>query len=97
METNNEQMPPEIAAAIVTVAKGIKPLEKTERNKFGGYNYVSVDAYYAAIRHLMAEAGLIILCDEVGLDSIDVQDTKVPDKINTLLLSRTDGLPTQAG
>ena len=60
------QMPPEVAKAIAGVMMDIKSLAKNDRNKHGGYDYASVDTFYAAIGPLMAKHGLLIIVDETG-------------------------------
>ena len=62
----DQPMPPEIAQAIVGVMGEISSLSKDQRNKHNNYDYVSVDAFYAAVGPLMAKHGLIILVDEAG-------------------------------
>lgn len=61
------KMPPEIAAAIVKVKKQVKQLGKDERNQFAKFNYVSVDKFYDVIGRMMAEAGIFVITDEVGI------------------------------
>lgn len=52
------QMSPSIAAAIVAVCRDVRQLGADDRNKHGGYNFVSVDKFYAAIGPVMAKHGL---------------------------------------
>ena len=59
------KMPAEIAKAIVKVMGGIKKLGKTERNQFDKYDFVSIDKFLEQVNPLCAEAGLIILQDEI--------------------------------
>lgn len=61
-------MPPVIAAAIVAVKKQVKQLDADDQNKHGGYNFVSVDKFYAIIGKIMAEAGLALLIDETSTE-----------------------------
>lgn len=61
-------MPPEIAKAIIAVKKKVKQLGKDDENKFARFKYVSVDKFYDNIGPLMAEAGLFVICEEVGCD-----------------------------
>lgn len=59
------QMPPEIAKAIIVVAKGVKQLGTTDENQHGRYKYVSVDRFYEVIGKLMRDAGLALIIDEI--------------------------------
>lgn len=63
-------MPAQVAAAVVSVMKGVKALEKKDRNQHGGYEFASVDAFLAAVNPLCAEAGLIVLQDEVETEVV---------------------------
>lgn len=64
-------IPPKVAAAIASVMKGVKRLEKGERNKHGGYDFTSVDTFLDATRPLCAAAGLFIVPDEEDTSIID--------------------------
>lgn len=59
-------MTPEIAAAICTVMKKVRRLEKDDKNKFDNYNFTSVDRFFEFVNPLMAEAGLMVHYDETG-------------------------------
>ena len=61
-------MPPEIAKAIIAVNKKVKQLGKDDENTFARFKYVSVDKFYDNIGPLMAEAGLFVICEEVGCE-----------------------------
>jgi hypothetical protein len=61
-------MPPEIAAAIVAVKKGVARLGFDERNEHGRYSYASVDKFYTAVRPLESEVGLAVMLDETSFD-----------------------------
>lgn len=63
-------MPAELAKAIIQVMGKAKAIAKDDDNAFGKYKYVSVDAFYAAIRPLMAEAGVLLVTDEVEVTTI---------------------------
>lgn len=52
-----------VAAALAAVQSAVKKLEKSERNKHGGYNYASVDDFYDMIRDMLSENGLVIVQD----------------------------------
>jgi hypothetical protein len=64
-ETNTPAFPPAVAAAVVKVMASVKKLGKSDRNKFSGYDFVSVDSFLQALNPLCADAGLVILCDEL--------------------------------
>ena len=65
-------MSPKIAAAVVQVAKNIKRLGKDGTNEHGKYHFTSVDAFYAAVGPLMAEAGLFTLADVTRCETFEV-------------------------
>lgn len=52
------QISPNLAAAIVAVCREVRQLGADDRNKHGGYNFVSVDKFYAAVGPIMASHGL---------------------------------------
>jgi hypothetical protein len=56
-------MPPKLAAALIGVAREVKQLGKSERNKFANYDFVSVDKFYAVVGGLMAEGGVLCIPD----------------------------------
>jgi hypothetical protein len=58
-----EPMPPKLAAALVAVAREVKQLGKSERNKFANYDFVSVDKFYSAIGSIMADKGVLCIPD----------------------------------
>ena len=72
---DNHVMPPEIAKAIVAVKKRIRTLGHDEQNKFQGFRYTSVDAFYAAVGPLMAEAGLFTIVDEAAPPTVETRET----------------------
>lgn len=63
--TNAAKMPPEIAKAIIKVMGGVKKLGKTDRNDFDKYDFTSIDKFLEQVNPLCAEAGLIIVQDEI--------------------------------
>jgi len=71
-----EQMPKEIAGAIVLVMRAIGRLVKDGKNNHGGYSYASTDAFLEAINPACAEAGLIVKprCVESSVVSVEVLD-----------------------
>lgn len=58
-------MPPEIAKAVIDVKAKIKRIGKDSDNKHGGYKYTSVDQFFEEVGHIMADAGLFVILDEV--------------------------------
>jgi hypothetical protein len=68
-------MPPQIAAAIVKVMGGVKQLGFDERNEHGKYSYASIDKFLAAMRPLLAAAGIFIMLDEVDVEVRPVTGT----------------------
>jgi hypothetical protein len=68
------RMPPEIARAILAVAKEVQRLGKDEENKFAKFRYVSVDKFYEEIGPLMAKHGLFDFAQEVSAE-IEARET----------------------
>lgn len=66
-------MPPKLAAAIAAVMGRVKTLAKDEQNKHGGFKFASVDDFYEAVRPLMAEAGLVIVSNEIECATLQTQ------------------------
>ena len=62
-----------VAAAMNQVMGEVKKLIRSERNRDAGYEFASIDEFLAAVNPLCAEAGLIILQDE--LDARLVNDS----------------------
>jgi len=58
-------MPEVVATAVNQVMGEVKRLLKSERNREAGYRFASIDDFLAAVNPLCAEAGLIILQDEL--------------------------------
>ncbi len=56
--------PREIAAALFKIQTEVTRLVEDSRNEFAKYNYVSIDAYYDAIRPLMNAAGIMLIPTE---------------------------------
>lgn len=73
-----EQMPKEIASAIVMVMRSVGRVSKEARNQHGGYNYASVDAFLEVCNPACAEAGLAILPVELSssIEVMEVADNK---------------------
>lgn len=67
-----EPYPAEIAEAVVEVMGKIKRLSKSSQNKFGNYEYASVDAFFEAVNPLMAEAGIFVQLDEISYETKEV-------------------------
>lgn len=58
------QCPKVIAEAMFKVQKQVEKLVHDSKNDFQSYNYVSIDAYYEAVRPWLNNAGLMIIPDE---------------------------------
>jgi len=56
--------PKVIAEAMFSVQKQVKKLAHDSKNDFQSYNYVSIDAYYEAVRPWLNQAGLMIIPNE---------------------------------
>jgi hypothetical protein len=57
---------PKLNAAIAAVMAEVVRLQKADENKFGHYNYTSVDDFKDALRPLLAKHGLTIHLTEAG-------------------------------
>ena len=57
-------MKPKIIKALLNVQSSIVSLGHDSENKFASYKYVSIDAYYRAIRPLLTASGLVIVPTE---------------------------------
>lgn len=60
-----------VGAATKKVMAGIEKMAKTNKNSFGGYNFVSVDNIFEMTGHLMAEAGINIVANEIEASVTD--------------------------
>lgn len=60
-----------VSSATRQVMAGIEKMAKTNKNKFGGYNFVSVDNIFEMTGPLMAEAGINIVANEVEASTED--------------------------
>jgi len=58
------QCPKVIAEAMFSVQKQVRKLAHDAKNDFQSYNYVSIDAYYEAVRPWLNKAGLMIIPNE---------------------------------
>ena len=67
---------PSFAERIALVMTGIKRLGKTERNKHGGYDFVSVDSVKDQLRPLLAENGLFLSVSEDDYTFLEVPNSK---------------------
>jgi len=56
--------PKVIAEAMFSVQKQVKKLAHDSKNDFQSYNYVSIDAYYEAVRPWLNQAGLMLIPNE---------------------------------
>lgn len=67
-----------IDAAISSVMRAVKRLEKSERNQHGGYKFTGIDEFLEMTGKLCAEHGLNVLMDEDACEVIpDFVATKV--------------------
>lgn len=78
-----EQGPPHVLEAITEVMGEVPEIEKTGRNERHGYNYVEESTVAETIRPLLAEAGLVVVPDILG-----VQDYTVPGRNSDNRISR---------
>jgi hypothetical protein len=67
-------MPPQIAAAVVQVMRGIEKLQKDERNPHANYRYAGIESFLEMLRPLCAEAGLIIVQDEDSYEFVTTRN-----------------------
>ena len=58
-----------IGAALAAVTADISSMEKTARNKFGGYDYVPVDDVYAEVRKALAKNGVTLIQSQQGCEN----------------------------
>lgn len=65
-----------LRAAIVDVMKQIKRLDKADENKFGHYNFTSVDDFKDVWRPLFAAQGLYLGMDELSCDLVEAEGEK---------------------
>lgn len=63
-------MTPAIAKKIAAIAGSIPPLKKETNNRDAGFNFVSIDDYYAHVAGKVREGGLIWTIDEDGIELI---------------------------
>ena len=81
-------LPPKVASAVASVMKGVKRIEKGDRNRHGGYSFTSVDDFLDSTRPLCAAAGLIIIPDEDAVDTIETTGGEGNGKRTTWLRVR---------
>lgn len=81
-----EPIPAEVATAISNVMAGIKTLGKDGTNAHQRYNFVSTDAFLAAVNPLCAAAGMIIIQDE---DNISIADKWLTAKYSFILAHKS--------
>lgn len=60
-----KELPEAVARAVNIVMAQVKGLLKTEENQSAGYRFASIDDFLAAVSPLCADAGLVILQDEL--------------------------------
>ncbi len=63
-----DKVPPKIAAAITLVMGKVRVLQKGDENRHGGYNFASIDKFLEIVGGVCAEAGLIIMQDEIEME-----------------------------
>ena len=61
-------MPPNVAAAIITVGTKIKRLGQDDTNSFQKYGFVSIDKFMEVVGPIMAEAGIAFLMNEAFIE-----------------------------
>lgn len=71
MDTLTTVYPKEIAEAIAKVMGADLYVQKRGKNQFHGYKYATVGDLLDKLQPLMAEAGLVILQHECGVDFLD--------------------------
>lgn len=81
------QISQNIARSIVNVSRDVRQLGVDDRNKHGGYDFVSVDKFYAAVGPIMAQHGLATLSDVV---SSEIIETDSDDKVRLHLFVQYD-------
>lgn len=60
--------PPSLYAAIIKVARGMKPLAKRDTNPEGGWSFVSIDDYYEKAAKALLLEGISWVCTEEMAD-----------------------------
>ena len=86
-----DQMPKEIAGAIVLVMRAIGRLVRDAKNQHGGYSYASTDAFLEAINPACAEAGLIVKprCVVSEVVTVEVYDKTTKQTIQKRMVQAT--------
>lgn len=84
-------LPPEVAGALCKVMAGIKRLHRSDTNKFQDYKYTSADDFFEAVGPIMAEAGLLIIPQQVGYSIRQmVTAAKSGDRVRLVLMLHFD-------
>ena len=66
-------MPAEIAAGIVKIKGNVKRLAKDSENRYSHYNYANIDDFLAMVGPLEADAGILIIPDEISEETIEME------------------------
>jgi hypothetical protein len=66
-------MPPEIAAGIIKVKANVKRLAKDNENRYSHYSYANIDDFLAMVGPLEADAGILIIPDEMSEETIELE------------------------
>ena len=80
-----ESMPGPIAKAIIAIMKEVSTITKDDKNKYGNYNFASVDAFLEETRPLCAKAGLAIIPMETAR-AFEKVDGKREGDSNTVVM-----------
>jgi hypothetical protein len=75
-ETMTEQKPGSINAAIAKAIGQVRQLGKNERNKFDGYDFVSIDKFLAMVNPICADCGLFPWTTTAGIELYDNVNSK---------------------
>lgn len=62
-----------LRAGIIAVMQKVKRLEKADENKFGHYNFTSVDDFKDALRPMLSAEGLQIGMDETAFELVEME------------------------
>lgn len=77
---------PKLNAAIAAVMAEVKRLEKADENKFGHYNYTSVDDFKDSLRPLLSKHGIILhMTEAVDVATIEQERKTVGGKDAALI------------
>lgn len=71
-----DQTAPSIFSAIATAASQVKVLGKSERNKFDGYDFVSIDKFLALVNPICSKNGLFPIVSQSSVEFYDNTNSK---------------------